>query len=92
MKKMKHFFYGLFRDLVDQVWTIVALLIGWVLLEGSARDVVGMLIWITLAVWIVTYPTRHEPLEEDEELPRDGDGDGYIYDGTPKQRKAPKKK
>lgn len=61
MRKLKNFLFGLFRDLVDQVWTIVALLIGWVLLEGSARDVVGTLIWITLVVWIITYPTRHDP-------------------------------
>lgn len=61
MRKLKNFLFGLFRDLVDQVWTIVALLIGWVLLEGSARDVVGSLIWITIAVWIITYPTRHDP-------------------------------
>lgn len=61
MRKLMNFLFGLFRDLVDQVWTIVALLIGWVLLEGSARDVVGNLIIITIAVWIITYPTRHDP-------------------------------
>jgi len=87
MKKLTNFIYGLFKDLVDQVWTIVALLIGWVLLEGTARDVVGSMILITVLVWIITYPTRHEGFE-DKELPRDGDGDGYIYDGTPMERKV----
>jgi len=60
-RKMMNFLFGLFRDLMDQVWTVVALLIGWVLLEGTARDVVGSMILITIVVWIVTYPTRHDP-------------------------------
>jgi hypothetical protein len=45
----------------------------------------------TLAIWIITFPLRYEAPEDEENLPRDGDGDGYIYDGTPKERKAPKK-
>lgn len=61
MRKLANFLFGMFKDMVDQVWTIVALLIGWVLLEGSARDVVGMMILITIVVWIITYPTRHDP-------------------------------
>lgn len=93
MKKFLHFFRELFKDIVDQAWTLVALIIGWLVLEGSAKDITGNLIMITLAVWVVTFPLRYEGMEEDEEedLPRDGDGDGYIYDGTPKERKVSKK-
>ena len=92
MKKVMHFFTELFKDIVDQAWTLVALIIGWLVLEGSAKDITGNLILITLAVWVITFPLRYEGMEEDdEELPRDGDGDGYIFDGTPKQRKDPRK-
>ena len=93
MKKFLHFFRELFKDIVDQAWTLVALIIGWLVLEGSAKDITGNLIMITLAVWVVTFPLRYEGMEEDEEedLPRDGDGDGYIYDGTPQERKVSKK-
>lgn len=93
MKKLMHFLTELFKDIVDQAWTLVALIIGWLVLEGSAKDITGNLILITLAVWVVTFPLRYEKEEEEtEELPKDGDGDGYIYDGTPMERKAPKKK
>lgn len=92
MKKVTHFLTELFKDIIDQAWTLVALIIGWLVLEGTAKDITGTLIIGTLAVWVVTFPLRYESMEEDdEELPRDGDGDGYIYDGTPMERKAPKK-
>lgn len=56
---MKKFIYALLKDLVDQAWTFLGLAIGWVLLEGSARDLVGNLILITLGIWIITFPTRY---------------------------------
>ena len=64
MKKLKTFFYGLFKDLLEQAWTLVGLGTAWVLLEGSARDVVGSLILLTLAIWIVTYPLRRDKEED----------------------------
>lgn len=57
---MKKFLAELFKDLVDQAWTLLGLAVGWVLLEGSARDLVGNLILITLGVWIVTFPIRRD--------------------------------
>ena len=57
---MKKFIYALLKDLVDQAWTFLGLAIGWVLLEGSARDLVGNLILITLGIWVVTFPTRYD--------------------------------
>jgi hypothetical protein len=86
-----HFIKSLSKDIIDQSWTLLGLGVAWLVLEGSAREITGNLILITLALWIVTFPLRYER-EEEEELPRDGDGDGYIFDGTPKQRKAPKNK
>lgn len=93
MKKVVHFLTELFKDILDQAWTLVALIIGWLVLEGTAKDITGTLIVGTLLVWVVTFPLRYEGMEEDdEELPRDGDGDGYIFDGTDKERKDPRKK
>jgi hypothetical protein len=104
---MKKFLIALFKDLVDQAWTLLGMAIAWLVLEGSARDLTGMLIGITLLVWIVTFPLRYEKDEEEEPTPakkkplrkaafnpkaKDGDGDGIIQDGTIWQRKAPKKK
>lgn len=93
MKKLIHFLTELFKDIVDQAWTLVALIIGWLVLEGSAKEITGNLILITLAVWVITFPLRYDGMEENEEdLPKDGDGDGYIYDGTPLERKDPRQK
>lgn len=58
MKKVKAFFGELLRDLLDQAWTLLGLALGWVLLEGSARDIVGKLILVTLAIWVLTFPIR----------------------------------
>ena len=57
---MKKFLIALLKDIVDQAWTLLGLGVGWVLLEGSARDLVGNLIGITLLIWIVTFPMRYE--------------------------------
>ena len=94
MKKAIHIAKSLVKDIIDQAWTLVALIIGWLVLEGTAKDITGTLIVGTLAVWVITFPLRYEGIEDYdlEELPRDGDGDGYIFDGTDKEQKAPKKK
>lgn len=60
MSKVLKFLGDLFKDLLDQAWTFLGLALGWVLLEGSAREVVGQLIGITLLIWIVTFPIRRE--------------------------------
>ena len=57
---MFHFIRELFKDMIDQAWTLLGMFVAWVVLEGSAKDVVGMLIWITLGVWVITFPLRYE--------------------------------
>lgn len=57
---MYHFFKSLAKDMIDQAWTLLGMFVAWVVLEGSAKDVVGMLIWITLGVWVITFPLRYE--------------------------------
>lgn len=54
------FVKALFKDLLDQVWTLVALVIGYVVLEGTARMLTGWLILGTLLVWVITFPLRYE--------------------------------
>lgn len=54
------FVKALFKDLLDQVWTLVALAIGYVVLEGMARILTGWLILGTLVVWVLTFPLRYE--------------------------------
>jgi hypothetical protein len=62
---MVHFLKSLLKDIIDQAWTLLGMAVAWIVLEGSARDVVGMLIWVTLTIWVITFPLRYE--KEDKE-------------------------
>lgn len=50
---------------LNQTWTLLGMFIAWVLLEGSARTIVGYAILWSLAVWLITLRVR-EPLEKEE--------------------------
>ena len=58
IKLLKKFFIDLFKDIVDQAWTLLGMVIAWFVLDGSARDIVGIMILATLAFWVVTFPLR----------------------------------
>lgn len=58
--KIKKFFVDLFKDLIDQAWTLLGMIIAWFVLDGSARDIVGVMILTTLAIWVITFPLRWE--------------------------------
>jgi hypothetical protein len=62
---MVHFLKSLFKDIIDQSFTLLGMFVAWVVLEGSAKEIVGLLIWVTLAIWILTFPLRYE--KEDKE-------------------------
>jgi len=47
------------NDLLDQAWTLLGMFIAWVVLDGSAKVIVGYgIIWTTI-IWILTSPIRH---------------------------------
>jgi hypothetical protein len=54
------FLKELLIDLFEQAWTLVALAIGYIVLEGSARTLTGYLIVATLLVWVATFPLRRQ--------------------------------
>jgi hypothetical protein len=64
---MKDYLKGLIKDIIDQAWTLLGMAVAWLVLEGSAKDLTGNLIVITLVVWIITFPLRYEKPEEEEE-------------------------
>ena len=63
---MKNFLVGLIKDIIDQAWTLLGMAVAWLVLEGSAKDLTGNLIVLTLAVWVITFPLRYEKPEEKE--------------------------
>lgn len=63
---MKNFLKGLFKDIIDQSWTLLGMAVAWLVLEGSAKDLTANLILITLTVWVITFPLRYEKPEEEK--------------------------
>ena len=53
----------LIKDILDQQWTLLGMFIAWVVLDGSAKTVVGYGIVVTMNTWILSYPIRNR--EED---------------------------
>lgn len=55
---MKKFLKDLFNDIIGQAWTLLGMTVAWLVLEGSAKELTGNLIFITLAIWVITFPLR----------------------------------
>jgi hypothetical protein len=96
------FLTALAKDVIEQAWTLLGMVVAWLVLEGSAKELTGNLILITLLVWIATFPIFRYEKEEEDKKPlkkarynpkaKDGDGDGIVQEGTVWERKASKKK
>lgn len=48
-----------FSDIVNQLWTLLGMFVAWVVLEGSAKTVVGFAIFLSLIIWVITFPLRN---------------------------------
>ena len=55
MKRFREFA----SDVANQIWTFIGLFVGWLVLTGSAKTVVGYAIIIALIAWFVTFPLRN---------------------------------
>jgi hypothetical protein len=62
---MKHFLISLLKDIIDQAWTLLGMIVAWLVLEGSAKELTGNLILVVLSIWVITFPLRYEKPEED---------------------------
>jgi hypothetical protein len=56
---MKKFITDLLKDMIEQSWTLLGMAIAWLVLEGSARELTGYLILVTISVWIITFRLRN---------------------------------
>jgi hypothetical protein len=48
-----------FNDIVGQLWTLLGMFVAWVVLEGSAKEIVGWCIIGSLVVWAATFRLRN---------------------------------
>lgn len=44
---------GIFGDIVDEIWTLVGLFAGWLVLTGSAKVIIGKVILMAFTVWLI---------------------------------------
>jgi hypothetical protein len=63
---MKNFIIALIKDIIDQSWTLLGMAVAWLVLEGSAKDLTGKLIVITLSIWVLTFPLRYEKSDSED--------------------------
>jgi hypothetical protein len=49
-----------FNDIVGQIWTLLGMFVAWIVLEGTAKEVVGWGIVISSVIWLVTFPLRKD--------------------------------
>jgi len=54
-----------FNDIIGQLWTLLGMFVAWIVLDGTAKGIVGYAILISLGVWVITYPLRRESRERD---------------------------
>ena len=48
------------NDLIGQIWTLLGMFVACIVLEGSAKTVVGWCIIISLIIWMATFPLRKD--------------------------------
>lgn len=56
---MKKIIATIAREFLDQLWTVIALVIGWLVLEGSAKTITANLVIGGLVIWIATSRFRN---------------------------------
>jgi hypothetical protein len=55
------------RDIADQQWTLLGMFVAWLVLDGSARTIVGYAIVFTTIMWSLTYRLRNPKDDADYE-------------------------
>lgn len=58
VKSVFHWVYQAFIETLNQLWTLLGMFAAWLVLEGSARTVVGYAILLTLGIWLLTLGIR----------------------------------
>ena len=51
---------GFLKDVIGQLFTLLGMGVAWIVLEGSARDIVGWAILGAVAIWFGTYWLRKD--------------------------------
>ena len=58
IKKTLRWIADVFKETINQVFTILGFFIAWLTLTGSARDIVGIAVVWSIIIWLVTIRLR----------------------------------
>ena len=58
MKKIYNIIKTLLKEAAAQIFTILGFSISWFLMTGTAKDIVGLMIVISFALWFLTINFR----------------------------------
>lgn len=56
--------FNWFKEILNQTFTLLGMFIAWVVLDGSAKTVVGWAIIWSVIVWLVSMGIREEDKDE----------------------------
>jgi hypothetical protein len=56
--------FNWFKEILNQTFTLLGMFIAWVVLEGSAKTVVGWAILWSVLIWLVSMGIREEDKDE----------------------------
>ncbi len=60
IKSLFKWIVEVFKESINQVFTLLGFFIAWLTLTGSARDIVGMaIVWATI-IWLITINIRKD--------------------------------
>lgn len=48
------------KDIIGQLWTLLGMFVAWIVLEGSAKTVIGYCILASIVIWVATFPLRNK--------------------------------
>lgn len=58
IKKVAKWMADVFKETINQIFTILGFFIAWLTLTGSARDIVGIAVVWSIIIWLVTIRLR----------------------------------
>ena len=48
------------QDMLGQLWTLLGMFVAWIVLEGSAKTVIGYCIIASIFIWVITFKIRNK--------------------------------
>ncbi len=64
IKKLLNWIKEIIKETIAQTFTLLGFFIAWLTLTGTAKDIVGVAILISIALWLLTIGLRKDKPED----------------------------